>query len=243
MKKVAVKSVAMAALLAVASSPAFAAEATVGVDVNSAYVFRGITLNDGFVAQPYLEVSGLPIDIGVWGNIDIDDYDGMLTEGEFSEVDFYASYALPIEGIDASIGYTEFTYPNAELEADREISLSLGLDTVLAPSIGLYYGVDGGIKELFYADFSIGHEVSLTEDISLSLGALIGYLYPDEGEDGFHQYELSASLAWKFLSLGVTYFGQVDDDVLVDAFTDDEGSFFAGYDVDWLFTLGISHSF
>lgn len=243
MKKVAVKSVAMAALLAVASSPAFAAEATLGVDVNSAYVFRGTTWNDGFVAQPYLEVSGLPIDIGVWGNFDIEDFGGNVAKREFSEVDFYASYTLPVEGIESAIGYTEYTYPNIVQDADREVSLSLGLDTLLAPSLGFFYTVDGVAEEDFYADFSIGHDVELTEDVSLNLGALIGYLYPEEGKDGFNQYELSASLAWKFITLGATYIGQVDDEVLTDAVTLEDGTLAYGYDVEWLFTLGLSHSF
>jgi hypothetical protein len=231
--KVATKVLATTALLAIVSAPvARAADATVGVDVSSAYVFRGITLNDGFVAQPYMEVSGLPIDLGVWGNLDIDDMDGALESGQFSEIDIYASYAIPVEGVDASIGYTEYTYPNGG-EADREIGLSLGLDLPLSPTLGLYYGLDGAIEENVYAEFGIGHELELAEGVGLSLGALIGYLYPETGEDGFHQYELSASLAYNIVSLGVKYIGQVDDEVLVDG----------AYDVEVVGTIGISHSF
>jgi len=234
MEKVAMKVVAATALLALVSAPAVrAAEATVGVDVNSAYVFRGVTFNDGFVAQPYLEVSGLPIDIGVWGNLDIEDYDGAVDGGQFSEIDIYGSYTLPIEAVDASIGYTEYTYPQGA-EADREISLSLGLgDVLLAPSLGIFYGLDGGIEENVYLEAGARHEVAVTEDIGLSLGAVVGYLDPKEGEDGFHQYALSASLSYQFVSLGVTYYGQIDDDVL----TDD------AYDVEVVGTLGLSYSF
>lgn len=241
MEKVATKVVAAAALLALVSAPAVrAADATVGVDVNSAYVFRGVTLNEGFVAQPYLEVSGLPIDIGVWGNFDIEDDEARgVDDGQFSETDYYASYALPIEEVDVSVGYTEYTYNNGDLDADREVSLSLGLDTVLAPSLGIYYGLDGAIEENVYLEASVGHDIAVTEDIGLSLGALAGYLDPKNGEDGFHQYALSASLSYDIVSLGVTYYGQLDDDVLVDA--SDDNAF--GYDVEVVGTLGISHSF
>jgi len=233
MEKVAMKVVAATALLALVSAPAVrAAEATVGVDVNSAYVFRGVTFNDGFVAQPYLEVSGLPIDIGVWGNLDIEDYDGAVDGGQFSEIDIYGSYTLPIEAVDASIGYTEYTYPQGA-EADREISLSLGLDTILAPSLGIFYGLDGGIEENVYLEAGVGHDIAVSEDIGLSLGAVVGYLDPKDGESGFHQYALSASLSYQFVSLGVTYYGQIDDDVL----TDD------AYDVEVVGTLGLSYSF
>jgi hypothetical protein len=235
MEKVAVKVVAAAALLALVSAPAVrAAEATVGVDVNSAYVFRGITFNEGFVAQPYLEVSGLPIDIGVWGNFDIESDEARgYDDSQFSEIDIYGSYTLPVEEVDASIGYTEYTYPTGDLDADREISLSLGLDTILAPSLGIYYGLDGGIEENVYLEAGVGHDVAINEDVGLSLGALIGYLDPKEGEDGFHQYALSAALSYQFVSLGVTYYGQVDDDVLTDE----------AYDVEVVGTLGLSHSF
>ncbi len=235
MEKVALKVVAAAALLALVSAPAVrAADATVGVDVNSAYVFRGVTMNDGFVAQPYLEVSGLPIDIGVWGNLDLESDEARgVDSGQFSETDFYGSYSLPIEVVDVAVGYTEYTYNNGDLDADREVSLSFGLDTVLAPSLGIFYGIDGGIEENFYAEASVGHDVTLTEAISLNLGALIGYLDPKEGEDGFHQYALSASLAYDFVTLGVTYYGQVDDNVLTDA----------KYDVEVVGTLGLAHSF
>jgi hypothetical protein len=232
MKKSAV-TMLTAALVAAAAAPAVrAAEATVGVDVSSAYVFRGVTFNDGFVAQPYLEVSGLPIDLGVWGNFDIDDYDGAVDDGQFSEIDIYAAYALPVEEVDISLGYTEYTYPQGA-EADREISLSFGLDLPLAPALGVYYGLDGGIDGNIYVDASVGHEMELAEGVGLSLGALIAYLEPDEGESGFHQYELSAALSYDIVSLGVTYYGQVDDDVL----TDD------AYDVEVVGTLGVSHSF
>lgn len=235
MEKVAMKVVATAALLALVSAPAVrAAEATVGVDVSSAYVFRGVTLNEGFVAQPYLEVTGLPIDIGVWGNFDIEDDDARGVDGgQFSETDYYASYALPVEEVDVSVGYTEYTYNNGDLDADREVSLSLGLDTILAPSLGIYYGLDGLIEENVYLEAGVGHDIAVSEDIGLSLGALIGYLDPEEGDSGFHQYALSASLSYQFVSLGVTYYGQADDDVLTDE----------AYDVEVVGTLGLSHSF
>ena len=59
--------------------------ATAGVDVTmdlaSAYVFRGITFNDGVVFQPGIEASGLglpeaygAVAVGAWANYDIDDY-------------------------------------------------------------------------------------------------------------------------------------------------------------------------
>jgi len=234
MKKVALKTVAVAALLAVVSAPAvLAAEATVGLDVKSAYVFRGATYNDGFVAQPYLEVSGLPIDLGVWGNFDIDDYDGAVEDGQFSEIDIYGSYTIPVDVVDASIIYTEYTYPSGGGDADREIGLTIGpKDCPVQSSLGIYYGLDGGIEKSFYAEASVGHDFDLSEELVLNVGALVGYMNIDDGEDGFSHYELSATLSYNIFSAGVTYIDTIDDDVLGDA-----------YDVDIVGFVGVSYDF
>ena len=103
------------------SLAAHEADATVGMDVASAYVFRGNTLNDGPVVQPALSVGNfklneeitLPLTLGVWANMDIGSYNHTLDAGEFSEVDFTACYALPkvIDKLGWSVGYIEYMYP------------------------------------------------------------------------------------------------------------------------------------
>lgn len=223
MKKVATRIVATAALAAMISASAaradegagYESEVTLGLDVASAYVFRGATLNDGFVAQPYAEIGGLPITFGVWANFDIDDYDGAVEGGQFSEVDFYASYDIPVDIVDVSIGYTEYTYPSGGGDADREFGLNFGFDCPLNPSLGVYYGVDGSIEDNLYADLSVGTDISITEDLSIDLSALVGYLDPDAGPDGFSHYEVTAGLGiLDWLSIDATYIDTIDDDVL-----------------------------
>ncbi|NKB23956.1 MAG: hypothetical protein GKR87_06180 [Kiritimatiellae bacterium] len=107
-------------LIAGSSIRTQAASAYMGVDFLSAYVFRGATINKNAVAQPYLEISELPNDVGlvlgVWGNFDIEDHNNGSTiqeDGHFSEVDLYASYVLPLnmDSATMSIGYTEYLYP------------------------------------------------------------------------------------------------------------------------------------
>lgn len=248
MKKVAVRVLAATALLALVSAPvAKAAEASVGLDVASAYVFRGATFNENFVAQPSLEVSGLPIDLGVWANFDIEsDKARGYDDSQFSEVDLYASYALPIEAVDVSVGYTEYLYPgqggaalvdgeavDTQGQADREVSVTLGLgDVILAPSVSVYYGVDGAIDQNLYAELDLSHELALTEGLALSLGGAVGYLDPDSGEDGFSHYQLSASVTFAPVTVGVTYVDTIDDDVLGDA-----------YDVDVIGTVSVAYDF
>ena len=241
----------MGAALLVGAACGFAAaeeEAGVGVDLSldvaSSYMFRGVTFSDGLVVQPGLEVSGLPITIGVWGNLDCDDYDDMLDSGQFSEIDLYASYAIPVEVIDLSIGYTEYVYPSGGGAGDRELNLSIGYENVIALALSLNYGVDGGIEQSFYGEAGIGYETELVQGVGLSLGALVAYLAPDEGEDGFSHYTVSAEVSWSVLSLGMTYVGQIDDDVLPDYVpATAESDAALGYDSEVVGTVGVAASF
>ncbi len=227
---------------ALAASGAMAQEAkeekTVGsvtLDAASAYVFRGVTLNKGFVLQPSLSVEALPgLTLGVWANYDVDDNDGALKQRQFSEVDLTASYELDLEAVTLSLGYAEYTYPGADAKADREISLSLALPMPLSPSLTAYYGVGGAVKKNAYVEAAVGHDVELAEDLSLSLGATVGYAIPDEGDSGFSNYTVSAAIGFlKYFTAKLAYIGQLDDSVLTDA----------QYVREVVFTLSASASF
>ncbi len=225
-----IKCVAVFALMACASVGT-AAEASVSLDVASAYVFRGATFNDGLVLQPGLEVSGLPVTLGVWGNFDIDDYDGALEENEFSEIDIYASYDIPIDALDLSVGYTEYVYPGGGV-ADREVSLNAGFDVVLAPSISVYYGLDGGIEGSLYMELGFGHEFEIGDSLDVALGAAVAYADVDGGESGFSHYTAGLSVSYGCVKASVTYIGDIDDEILGDA-----------YDVDVVGMLSVGKDF
>jgi uncharacterized protein (TIGR02001 family) len=211
------KSIILLTALLVGTAAVHAAEVSLTADIASAYVFRGVTLNDGFVVQPGMEVSGLPIPltIGVWGNIDGDDYDGTLQKGQFSEIDLYASYDVEVGMFGLGAGYCEYTYPQGG-EADREFSIYAGADVLLAPAIAVYYGVGGAIEKSLYVEAEIGHSFEPMEEMSIDLGATIAYSDPDEGEDGFSNYTATLGVSYYFVGASVTYIGQIDDDVLPD---------------------------
>jgi uncharacterized protein (TIGR02001 family) len=233
------KAAGMVAAVAMVGTTLYAAEASLSLDVASAYVFRGSTFNDGVVLQPGLEVGGLGgLSVGVWGNLDIDDYDGALADGEFSELDIYGSYAVPVEGLDLSIGYTEYAYPSGGGDADRELGVSAGVGVAgVDLGAGVFYGVDGGIEDSLYLELSAGSSFELSDRVGLDLGATVGYMSPDEGEDGFSHYTASVGLNCAAVSAGVTYIGQIDDDVLPDV--EDGGS----YDAEVVGTIGASIDF
>jgi hypothetical protein len=213
-----------------------AAEVSTYVDFASAYVFRGVTLNNGFVMQPGAEISGFPIDeaygslaVGIWANYDIDPIDS--SGSDFSEIDYYISYTLPIEVIDVSVGYTEYTYPESGNNADKELNLTLGsaLGTNgLYTSLSINYGVDGYIEESWYIEAALGYETELTDALTASAEITAAYLIAsgpiqDNGnESGFHNATASAGLSYAInenwsVSGGLTYIAQLDDTVLLDS--------------------------
>lgn len=207
----------MVAVAMMATSAVYGAEASLSLDVASAYVFRGSTFNDGLVLQPGFKVGGLGgLTVGAWGNMDIDDYDGAVVGDEFSEVDLTGSYALPVKIVDLSLGYTEYLYPSAGGNADREVGVSVG-KAVGPVSLGasVYYGIDGAIKQSLYAEFSAGTEFELG-CLGANLGAVVAYADPDEGTSGLSHFTTKAGLSYGAFGASVTYIGQLDEDVLPD---------------------------
>jgi hypothetical protein len=243
MKKVVITMMAAALVAGVAS----AADVSVGVDFASAYVFRGVTLNDGFVAQPWAEISGLPIDekfgsfaFGIWGNYDIDEVAPGSGSG-MSELDYYISYALPVSVVDMGVTYTEYTYSGAGIKSDKEVAMSVGKalgESGLYSSVTANYGVGGAVNKILYVSAGLDYEKSLSDKLSLSSGIAAGYVVADKGEDGFNDATASLGLGYALndtwsVGASVTYIAQLDDKVLVDA----------AYDVDFVGALSLGCDF
>jgi len=255
MKKtvVAIMAVLMCAGIANAGEEAQGLGVSLSLDVASSYVFRGVTLNSGAVAQPGLEVTGcgLPLTIGVWGNLDIDDDDGSLAAGQFSEIDLYASYAIPIDCVELSAGYVEYTYPGGAADpvvstdadgaataeavsvpADREVSLGASVDCLLSPSVSFHYGLGGGIAGVLYAEAGVEHGFEITDDLGIGLSAELAFTASGDGA-GFPHFTAGAEAGYGPVSLGVTYVGRIDDSLLGD---DD-------YRAPIVATLGVSYDY
>lgn len=215
----AVASAAMLGTSAMAQDEAPIVIGAVGADVATAYIFRGATENDEVNVQPYIEATAYGIVFGTWANFNTD------TE-QFDEIDYYLSYDIPMPEdvpVGVSVGYTEYTYPTATsmvgtntvgLEANREIGLGLSLDTILAPSLGFYYGVDGGIDQSLYIEGSVGHSIEVTEDVAVDASAALGYVDPDSGESGFSHCTISLGSGYGSVSFSINYVIETDSDVL-----------------------------
>jgi len=246
MKKIITTTIAAGLVASVAT-----AEVSVSVDLASAYVFRGVTLNDGVVIQPGIEASGFglkeeygAVSFGAWGNYDLNDYaPAGAVSSTFQETDWYGSYSLPslVEGLDLYIGYCEYSYGAGS--ADKEANIGAGYE-VMGVGLGLtwYQGVGGNIGTSSYLEFALGYGYDFTDELSGSVDARFGFVNQSDsagGESGFQDYDLGASLGYALSekwSVGATimYIGKGDDKVLADI--KDGGS----YDVNFLGSIGLA---
>ena len=214
-------------VLAVGVCAVTAGENTVGVDVNSAYVWRGVTRNDGPVVQPWLDLEVVEgFGIHVWGNLDLDDYDGAVEEGEFSEFDVTLSYIVSAGRFEYGFGYVEYLFPHSmtnETEGGtREIFGLVGVDLGrgFSAKAQVYYDFDE-VKD-FYGKLSLVYGHELSDGVRSEVSGSVGYAGEDmaDGEDGgWHEYTFSALVLSEMgesvtLGAGLSYTGSFDEEVL-----------------------------
>ncbi|MBU0678125.1 MAG: TorF family putative porin [Verrucomicrobia bacterium] len=217
--------------LAISTAQTQAAEATVGADFMSAYVFRGITYNDGFVIQPMIDVAAENgLSYNVWANWDVDDYNGAVNNNDFQEIDLSVAYALPLpsDSVEASFTVSSFSFPGSELESTSEAILDVSVTVIEHVSVGLQVAYEFDEVDDVYAAACIGLNLPVTEDVSINLGAKAGYVgsdYSVTGEEGFQEYEISLATTIPVgedieVSAMLNYVDNIDEDVLPDAAMD-----------------------
>ena len=231
MKKGIVLPALIVLLIGWSAAPAIAADVTAAVDINSAYVWRGQTFNDGLVIQPSVDVAQGGFGFNVWGNIDVDDYDNSLDEGEFSEVDLTLSYGATFGIVDVGIGWIEYLFPTTDMggaPGTREFYVSLGTALPAGFSVSLDYYYDFDEVEEFYTVLGLSYSYEINDKTSIEAGGSVAYAgdeYCGDANAGFYDYSLSFSLGYAItdaVSLGVSlvYVDAINDDNLVDI---DEG--------------------
>lgn len=240
LKKVAVSGL-VAGVLMMGPAAVQAADVTVGSDIASSYVWRGITLNKDAVAQPSVDIgheSGVALNI--WGNFDLGDDDGFYEDNEFSEVDFDLSYTHDFEAASVTIGYIEYVYP-AQLwlvdeddgsvtaerpTADREAYVSVGTEVLPGLDVALTVYQYLSNSDGTYATLSGAYGLEIIEGFALTLNGSLGYTA--EGalneplKSGWHDYlvGLAADMAVVddvSVSAFINYVGSLDTDVLPSA--------------------------
>ncbi len=202
--------------LAVFATPAAAAievEGDVYAGVYDKYMWRGFNLS---ASQPVLQmgtdISAKGFTFSYWTNTQLSG----AGHDEITETDVVLDYSFDVnEMLSVSVGdiYYNFNVPGNT----HELYLGLALNTVLAPSLTIYYDYDaasgaaadgGDLAGLYYA-LTVGHDLELAENVGMSLGAALNYNdeSPFVGEySEMHNYELSVGLSYA-----------VNDQVSIDA--------------------------
>ncbi|MCW3804429.1 hypothetical protein OM074_02265 [Marinilabiliaceae bacterium D04] len=109
----------------VLAATAAKAQFSVGADLVSRYVFRGLDYGNGAALQPTIEYSTGGFAIGAWGSYG-------LTAGSFTEADLYLSYGFDF-GL--SLGLTDYYYPGTDWtnfedkNSAHAIEFNLGYET------------------------------------------------------------------------------------------------------------------
>lgn len=188
-----------------------ASAVSASVDFASAYVFRGETINDGFVIQPSLESEVAGLTVGVWANVDVDN----VGADQVSEIDLYVGKGLgSVAGWDISAGYCEYTYPGTTGNGQSEVSLTAsGAVAGFDLSVSAYANVAVSATPDFY-EVSTGGSTSVV-GVPLDYGISAGFM--DGADSGFGYAAYSVSYETGGGTLSVSYVDELDD-ALVNAY-------------------------
>ena len=203
-----------------AAAGADAADATLGAEVDSAHVWRGVTLNSTPVLVPQLDVRGwklygLPIVVRARGYLNIGDEGGILPAAKLAKIDLEAGIELP-RGF--TLSYIEYAFPTVvglrevrpgepdrpHYLATREVALGWRCRGAVQPWLTVYRDV--GELDDFFVELGLGRSLKLSDQAELSLAtsaAYAGKRYAlDHGgtREGFHNYDLHARLNYRPLA-------------------------------------------
>jgi hypothetical protein len=154
----------------------------VAASVLSAYIWRGQELTrHSVVIQPSMTANYNGFTANLWGNLDIRPYgaSGENYSSNFTETDVTLSYSRKFGIIQAGVGYIYYGLAvaapgGADLLDSQELFVTLGLDTILSPTLTVYKEIDH--YRQWYATLGVSHTISLHEKIGLKLSALASYL-------------------------------------------------------------------
>lgn len=216
--------VAMVVVLALAA-PSQSAETTAGLDVVSAYVFRGVTYNDGPCLQPSVETCAGALTFNVWANFDLNDYEPVKS-GDFSEIDLTLSYGASVGQAELTVGVMEFLFPEGGPDTNTgELFASAEVPVVAGIGASAYLGYDFVAVKDVYGSLGLFYALPI-ELPALRVSAVGGYVgdkTADTGEEdlraGLHEWAASLEGVYPLserVELGafVTYTGALDKDVL-----------------------------
>ncbi|HAS83543.1 MAG TPA: hypothetical protein DCS43_12965 [Verrucomicrobia bacterium] len=207
-----------------------------GLDVASAYVYKGRTYNDGLVLQPWVTASRDAFSLQTWANVDVDDYQGRVNKHDLSRIEQGLCYVFNLGKVRIKPAYNVRLYSSTmALQDEQYISVGTRYQLNDFTRIGIYadYLTAGQFQETWYMAPYLTFGLDLGGDASLELHSTAGYIDTRDRtqESGWMHADLKASLIRGRFSLSATYISKLESAVLP------SGTF--GYDSELLFMAGV----
>lgn len=191
----------VSAVSATASLAAIEVEGDAYIGMFDKYLWRGYDLSGSEgVVQGGVDLTYKGFTLSYWTNVqafDDTEENPIFEAGEATETDITLDYSFDLgELVSMSVG--NIFYSLEGLKDTNELYVGATLNTILEPSVTVYYDYDECEEDgLFFAG-SVGHGFDLAEGLSLSLGALVSYNQKSDYAVGnysaWHNYELSAGV-------------------------------------------------
>jgi hypothetical protein len=138
----------------------------------SQYIWRGYELSkNSVVIQPSLTVGYKGFEANLWGNLDTNDQYTKANKANWNETDLTLSYAYDFGPVKLTGGYIYYALEGQD--DSQELFLKIGGNILLSPTLTIYQEIANYPGTYF--NLGISHSVNLTKEITLDLGASIGY--------------------------------------------------------------------
>jgi hypothetical protein len=154
----------------------------IDLGVLSAYIWRGYEQSrNSVVVQPAVTASYKGFSLNVWGNLDTRPYSAADASyaANYTETDYTISYSKKFGILQVTPGYIYYglgaPYAGGTAPLDsQELFLTLGLDTILQPTLTAYKEIDH--YRQWYFLLGVSHTIEFNKIISLKLAASASYL-------------------------------------------------------------------
>ncbi|MSM40639.1 MAG: hypothetical protein GJT30_13575 [Geobacter sp.] len=194
--------VLMAALLTATVASIASAEDKVSGDAYlgtySKYLFRGLDSSaNQYVVQGGMDLSYKNITLSYWTNVQTRGA-GVYKRSDNTETDITLNYAFaPFELVSMNVGNTFYTFDVPGVNDTNELYLKATLNTLLAPTLAVYWDWDESTKNGLFYTLSVGHTIQAMKNLGVNLGALVSYNMENPSAsaayNNLHNYELSVS--------------------------------------------------
>jgi hypothetical protein len=182
----------IAGILAIPFTPLLAEEekptGDFTVSALNQYIWRGYEMSrNSAVIQPSMTMGYKGFSVNLWGNLDTAPYSAGNTSytGTWNETDFTLSYSKTLGLFNVGGGYIYYSLASLNKDApdrndSQELFASVGLNTLLSPTLTVYKEIDH--YRNWYFLLGISHVFELNKMASLKLAATTSYLLSTDAD-------------------------------------------------------------